>query len=118
MAHRFDVAGLGNAIVDVLAPVEEQFLLDHSIAKGVMTLVDEHRAHSLHGALKDTREVAGGSGANTMAGFASFGGKGIYQGKVKQDRLGGVFRASMTDLGVHYSIAAAPDGPATAVCII
>ena len=118
MAHTFDVAGLGNAIVDVLAPVEEQFLLDHSIAKGVMTLIDEHRAHALHGALKNTREVAGGSGANTMAGFASLGGKGVYQGKVRQDRLGEVFRASMNDLGVHYTIAPAADGPATAVCII
>jgi len=118
MAHTFDVAGLGNAIVDVLAPVEEQFLLDHSIAKGVMTLIDEHRASALHGALRHTHEVAGGSGANTMAGFASLGGRGVYQGKVKQDRLGEAFRASMKDTGVHYTVAPAVDGPATALCVI
>jgi sugar/nucleoside kinase (ribokinase family) len=118
MAHRFDVAGLGNAIVDVLAPVEEQFLLDHSIAKGVMTLIDEHRAHALHGALKEPREIAGGSGANTMAGFASLGGKGVYAGKVRKDRLGEAFRASMQDLGVHFTTAPAEDGPSTAVCIV
>ncbi|MEI9996118.1 MAG: adenosine kinase [Rhizomicrobium sp.] len=118
MAHRFDVAGLGNAIVDVLAPVAEKFLLDHSIAKGVMTLVDEHRAATLHAALRNTREIAGGSGANTMAGFASLGGNGVYQGKVKQDRLGEAFRASMKDTGVHYTIAPAADGPATALCIV
>jgi sugar/nucleoside kinase (ribokinase family) len=118
MAHRFDVAGLGNAIVDVLAPVGEEFLLTHSIAKGVMTLVDEHRAQTLHAALKDTREVAGGSGANTMAGFASLGGNGVYQGKVRQDRLGEAFRASMKDTGVHFTTASAKDGPSTAMCII
>lgn len=118
MAHRFDVAGLGNAIVDVLAPVDEQFLLDHSIAKGVMTLIDEHRAATLHAALKNTVEIAGGSGANTMAGFASLGGNGVYQGKVKQDRLGEAFRASMKDTGVHYTVAPAADGPATALCVV
>ena len=118
MAHKFDVAGLGNAIVDVLAPVSEQFLLDHSIAKGVMTLIDEHRAHQLHGALADTREVAGGSGANTMAGFASLGGNGVYEGKVKRDRLGEAFRASMKDTGVHFTTAAAAEGPSTALCVI
>ena len=118
MAHKFDVVGLGNAIVDVLAPVDEQFLLTHSIAKGVMTLVDEHRAAQLHGALKNTREIAGGSGANTMAGFASLGGNGVYQGKVKQDRLGEAFRASMKDTGVHFTTPSASSGPSTALCIV
>jgi sugar/nucleoside kinase (ribokinase family) len=118
MAHSFDVTGLGNAIVDVLAPVDEQFLLDHAIAKGVMTLVDEHRAVQLHAALSRTREIAGGSGANTMAGFASLGGKGAFAGKVRRDRLGEAFRASMKDTGVHYTTAPAADGPATAMCVI
>jgi len=118
MAHKFDVAGLGNAIVDVLAPVDEQFLLDHSIAKGVMTLIDEHRATQLHAALRNTREIAGGSGANTMAGFASLGGNGVYEGKVKSDRLGAAFRASMKDTGVHFTTAPAADGPSTALCIV
>jgi sugar/nucleoside kinase (ribokinase family) len=118
MAHTFDVAGLGNAIVDVLAPVHEKFLLDHSIAKGVMTLIDEHRAHQLHDALNKTLEVAGGSGANTMAGFASLGGRGVYQGKVKHDRLGDAFRASMKDTGVHYTVPSATSGPSTALCIV
>ena len=118
MAHKFDVTGMGNAIVDVLAPVSEQFLLDHSIAKGVMTLIDEHRAVHLHGALKSTREIAGGSGANTMAGFASLGGNGVFQGKVKHDRLGEAFRTSMKDTGVHFTTPPAEDGPATALCVV
>lgn len=118
MAHKFDVAGLGNAIVDVLAPVSEQFLLDHSIAKGSMTLVDEHRSATLLSALRNTREVAGGSAGNTMAGFASLGGKGVYFGKVKQDRLGEAFRASMKDTGVHYTTPLATSGPSTALCVV
>ncbi len=118
MAHKFDVAGLGNAIVDVLAPVDEQFLLDHSIAKGVMTLIDEHRATQLHAALRNTREIGGGSVANTMAGFASLGGDGVYFGKVKQDRLGEAFRASMKDTGVHYTTPLATNGPSTALCVV
>ncbi|HUO90044.1 MAG TPA: adenosine kinase [Rhizomicrobium sp.] len=118
MARKFQVAGLGNAIVDVLAPVSEQFLLDHSIAKGTMTLIDEHRSATLLAALEDTREVAGGSAGNTMAGFASLGGKGVYFGKVKQDRLGEAFRASMRDTGVHFTTPAATGGPSTALCVI
>jgi sugar/nucleoside kinase (ribokinase family) len=118
MAQKYDVTGLGNAIVDVLAPVEEHFLLEHAIAKGVMTLIDEHRATQLHAALRNTREIAGGSGANTMAGFASLGGNGVYQGKVRQDRLGEAFRASMKDTGVHFTTPAATDGPSTALCVV
>lgn len=118
MARKFDVAGLGNAIVDVLAPVDEKFLVTHGIEKGIMTLVDEDRAVTLHAALSGAREIAGGSGANTMAGVASLGGNGVYAGKVKQDRLGAAFRASMKDTGVRFTTAPATGGPSTAMCIV
>ncbi|MEI9885592.1 MAG: adenosine kinase [Rhizomicrobium sp.] len=118
MAREFDVVGIGNAVVDVIAPVNEKFLLDHSIAKGVMTLVDEHRAQHLYAALNNTREIGGGSAANTMAGLASLGGKGIYVGKVKKDRLGEAFRTSMEDIGVRFTTAPSTDGPSTALCIV
>jgi sugar/nucleoside kinase (ribokinase family) len=118
MAHKFDVVGIGNAVVDVIAPVDEKFLLEHSIGKGVMTLIDEHRAHALYAALTNTREIGGGSAANTMAGIASLGGNGVYIGKVKQDRLGEAFRASMREIGVHYTTPFSSEGPATALCVI
>jgi len=118
MAHAFDVVGIGNAVVDVIAPVDEKFLLDHAIAKGVMTLIDEHRAYSLYGALSNTREIGGGSAANTMAGLASLGGNGIYAGKVKQDRLGEAFRASMNEIGVRFTTPLSSEGPSTALCIV
>ena len=118
MAHAYDVAALGSAIVDVLAPVDDTFLLTHNIAKGVMTLIDEFRAEQLHAALGNPREIAGGSAANTMAGLASLGGRGVFEGKVRHDRRGEAFAASLKDLGVHYTTKPALDGPPTAMCLI
>jgi len=118
MTSSFDVAGLGNAIVDVIAPVDDAFLLKHQIAKGVMTLIDEFRALQLYEALNTTTESGGGSAANTMAGLASLGGNGLFVGKVKHDLLGQSFAASMKDIGVTFSVPFAKDGPSTASCMI
>lgn len=118
MSKTFDVTTIGSAIVDIIAGVDDEFLLTHNIAKGVMTLVDEHRAHVLQEALGEHREIAGGSAANTMAGLASLGARGAFQGKVKADRLGTVFKAGMTELGVHYTTKMAHGGPATGSCLI
>ncbi|HEY4076629.1 MAG TPA: adenosine kinase [Rhizomicrobium sp.] len=125
MSHRYDVAGLGNAIVDIIASVDDRFLLNHKIAKGGMTLIDEFRAHELLKALTDNsqslsglHEIAGGSAANTMAGIASLGGNGVYVGKVFDDRLGKVFGQSMTRLGMTFTTQPACDGASTATCLI
>ena len=125
MAKKYDVAALGNAIVDVIASVDDRFLLTHRIAKGGMTLIDEFRAHELNKALADNsqalsglHEVAGGSAANTMAGLASFGGTGLFIGKVKSDRLGEVFAKSMSGHGISFTTPQAPDGSTTASCMI
>ncbi|HMH64747.1 MAG TPA: PfkB family carbohydrate kinase, partial [Rhizomicrobium sp.] len=98
MTQQYDVASLGNAIVDIIASVDDRFLLTHHISKGTMTLIDEFRAKELLKALTDNQqtmsslhEVAGGSAANTMAGLASLGGNGLFLGKVSDDRLGKVF---------------------------
>jgi sugar/nucleoside kinase (ribokinase family) len=123
--QQYDVAGLGNAIVDVIASVDDRFLLTHRIAKGGMALIDEFRAKELLKALADSNqalsslhEVAGGSAANTLAGLASLGGNGLYVGKVFDDRLGEVFATSMTAQGVAFSTQAAQTGSATASCLI
>jgi sugar/nucleoside kinase (ribokinase family) len=118
MSEAYDVAGMGNAIVDVLAPAEDVFLLKHNIAKGVMTLIDEYRAQQLYAAFSDVQEVAGGSAANTMAGLASLGGEGVFIGKVKDDRLGQSFAESMKELGVRFTTRFAEGGPSTACCLI
>jgi sugar/nucleoside kinase (ribokinase family) len=114
----FDVAGLGNAIVDVIAPVDDEFLLRHKIAKGVMTLIDDFRAAQLYEALVKPSEIGGGSAANTMAGLASLGGSGLFIGKVKRDRLGESFSRSMKDTGVTFTVPFAEEGPPTACCMI
>ena len=121
MAQKYHVAGLGNAIVDIFAQVDDDFLLQHKIAKGAMTLIDEFRAFELNKALAlagDNPEVAGGSVANTMAGLASLGAKGVYVGKVHADRLGAVFAASMKGIGVDYSTPLGDKGAATASSMI
>ncbi|MGC9953896.1 MAG: adenosine kinase [Rhizomicrobium sp.] len=118
MVRSFDVIAMGNAIVDVIAPVDDGFLLTHKIAKGVMTLIDEYRANQLYHAFSERREIAGGSAANTMAGLASLGARGMFVGKVKADRLGESFAASLKDIGVHYATIPASDGPPTASCLI
>jgi sugar/nucleoside kinase (ribokinase family) len=125
MGKKYDVAGLGGAIVDVIASVDDRFLLTHRIAKGGMTLIDEFRARELHKALADDRqalsslhEVAGGSVANSLAGLASLGGNGLFVGKVFNDRLGQVFGASMSAHGITYSTPPASQGSATASCVI
>jgi len=126
MTHQqYDVAGLGNAIVDIIASVDDRFLLTHRIAKGGMTLIYEFRAKKLHKALADNQqtmsslhEVAGGSAANTLAGLASLGGNGAYVGKVFDDRLGHVFGQSMSAQGITFTTAPARQGSPTASCLI
>jgi sugar/nucleoside kinase (ribokinase family) len=118
MPQKYDVAGLGNAIMDVIAAVDDQFLLTHQIAKGAMTLIDEFRAEELHKALGDSVQEAGGSAANTMAGIASLGGRAVFLGKVRDDALGARFGESLKALGVHYTTSPAQGGSPTASSMI
>lgn len=113
-ATRTDVLALGNAIVDVFASAEEDFLVKHALTKGAMMLIDEARAEMLYGVMGPSKIVSGGSAANTIAGLASFGGKGAFIGKVKQDELGKLYRHDLTSLGVAFETAFATEGPATA----
>ncbi len=115
---RFDVVGIGNAIVDVIAHAEEDFLAAHGLVKGAMTLIDAARAEALYAVMGPGLEMSGGSAGNTMAGLASLGGDGAYIGKVRDDQLGDVFRHDMNAVGVRFATAPARSGPATARCLI
>jgi sugar/nucleoside kinase (ribokinase family) len=114
----YDVVGIGNAIVDVIASADDAFLRRQKLVKGTMTLIDAERAASLYDAMGPAIESSGGSAGNTMAGLASLGGKGAYIGKVRDDVLGGVFRHDITAIGVDYMTPSATDGPETARCLI
>ncbi|MGH6908198.1 MAG: PfkB family carbohydrate kinase, partial [Aestuariivirga sp.] len=109
-----DVLCIGNAIVDVIAQVENDFVANHGLVKGSMNLIDEARAEAFYADMKQAIEVSGGSAANTAAGIASFGGACGYFGKVKADQLGAIFRHGMQAQGVRFDTAAASGGPATA----
>jgi sugar/nucleoside kinase (ribokinase family) len=114
----FDVLGIGNAIVDVMSRTDDAFLDKHQLNKGSMTLIDEARAEALYAAMGPCVEISGGSCGNTMAGVASFGGKGAYIGKVRNDQLGAVFGHDLRATGVAFDTNQATDGPATARCLI
>ena len=118
LAKCYDVTGIGNAIVDVIHPASDAFLLEHKITKGVMSLVDEYSAAQLIAAVREGKESSGGSAANTMAGLSSFGAKGHFIGKVKDDRLGQSFAEDLTRNGIDFETAMALSGPATACCVI
>lgn len=115
---RYDVLGVGNAIVDVIAQCDEAFLTNHGIEKDAMTLIDEDRAKSLYANMDEAVEISGGSGANTLAGIASLGGRGAYIGKVAQDQLGDIFEHDIRAIGVDFSTPRLIDGPETARCLI
>ena len=114
----YHLVGIGNALVDVLAPVEDTFLEAHALDKGAMTLVDNERSAAIYKDMPPAQEVSGGSCGNTMAGFASLGGKGAFIGKVRDDQLGTVFRHDMQSIGVEFVTSAASEGPATGSCLV
>jgi sugar/nucleoside kinase (ribokinase family) len=118
MTSAFDVLGIGNAIVDVISRADDAFLGQHGLVKGSMMLIDEERAEMLYAAMGPGIEVSGGSCGNTMAGIASFGGKGAYIGKVRDDQLGKVFGHDISAVGVSFETPKAQSGPATARCLI
>ena len=113
-ASGFDVLCIGNAIVDVIARVEDDFVSRHGLVKGSMNLIDEVRAEQLYADMGQAIEVSGGSAGNTAAGVASLGGRAAYFGKVKADQLGSIFRHDMRAQGVAFDTEPATNGPATA----
>ena len=115
---QYDVLGIGNAIVDVIAQTEEDFLVKHGMQKGAMTLIDEARAAAIYEAMGPTIESSGGSAANTIVGIASFGARGAFVGKVKKDALGDVFIHDIRAAGVAFETRSATDGPSTARCYV
>jgi sugar/nucleoside kinase (ribokinase family) len=119
MRQLFDVCGVGNALVDVIAPATDAFLGEHNITKGAMTLIfDEPAVETLYATMAPGKEVSGGSAANTLAGVASFGGRAAYIGKVASDQLGGVFTHDLNAGGVVYDTAPRTGGPSTGRCLI
>jgi sugar/nucleoside kinase (ribokinase family) len=115
---RYDVLAIGNAIVDVLASTEDDFLVAEGLAKGTMHLIGPERAETLHRAMKGAVEKSGGSAGNTAAGVASFGGRAAFIGKVADDALGDLYRRDMHESGVDFATPALSNGAPTARSMI
>jgi sugar/nucleoside kinase (ribokinase family) len=99
---RFDVVGVGNALVDVIGHADDDVLHGLGLVKGSMTLIETERAVALHRSMSVAVEMSGGSAANTMCGVASFGGRAAYIGKVADDELGEVFGHDLRAVGVAF----------------
>ncbi|MBS4084912.1 MAG: adenosine kinase [Rhizobiales bacterium] len=117
-ATRYDVIGIGNAIVDVLSHSDDDFLARQKMPKGSMSLIDEKRAEAIYNAMGPVIECSGGSAANTIVGVAMLGGKAAFIGKVKDDELGHTFARDIRASGVAYTTPLATEGPSTARCYI
>ena len=114
MTDSIQLLGISNAIVDVLAHVDHDFLGRIGAEPGSMTLIDKDRAKEVYDMMGPATEMSGGSVANTVAGFANLGGAGAYIGKVRDDQLGRIFNHDMTSLGVDVRLPKALDGAPTA----
>ena len=119
MAYRYDVYGIGNAIVDTEVEVEDAFLASHGLAKGIMTLVPADAQAALLAALEGRARhgAAGGSAANTMTAVAHFGGRAFFTGKIGDDMHGALYRESLAEAGVEFDMAPAESGP-TGACVV
>ncbi len=117
-APRYDVIGIGNAVVDVIARAEDDFLVAHGMHKGSMALIDEARAEKIYQAMGPAVESSGGSAANTIVGVASFGARAAFVGKVKDDELGRTFAHDIRSARVAFETPPAKHGPSTARCYI
>jgi sugar/nucleoside kinase (ribokinase family) len=118
MTNRFDVLGIGNAIVDVLAHADDAFLARHGLAKGTMTLVEAEQARTLYEAMGPAIEISGGSAANTIAGLAALGARSAFIGKLRDDQLGDVFDHDIRALGVTFRTPRAREGAPSARCLV
>jgi sugar/nucleoside kinase (ribokinase family) len=117
-AARFDITGIGNAIVDLLARADDAFLRRHDMSKGAMSLIDADTANALTAEMVDGQTASGGSVANSCAVAAALGARVAFLGKVAKDGLGDAFRRDITALGVHFPTTALEAPIPTARCLI
>ena len=115
---RYDVVAIGNAIVDVMAPCEDELIEELGLAKGGMTLVDTERAKELYDAMGRATEISGGSAANTLAGMAALGAQCAFVGQVAKDQLGDIFAHDIRAVGIDFDTAPRDEEPPTARCLI
>jgi len=118
MPTLYDVAAIGNALVDVIAQASDAFLEAEGLVKGSMQLVDADYSAGLYGRMGQAVEASGGSACNTVAGVASLGGTGAHIGKVGRDALGEVFAHDLNAIGARFAGGVLKDATPTGRCLI
>jgi sugar/nucleoside kinase (ribokinase family) len=116
--NRFDVLGIGSAIVDILARTDDGFIAANEMVKGTMALLTAERSRQIYERMGRAVEISGGSAANTMAGVASFGGTPAFIGKIGRDNFGTVFRHDIEVVGVTFHAGTRPTTLPSATCLI
>jgi sugar/nucleoside kinase (ribokinase family) len=116
--NRFDVLGIGSAIVDILARTDDGFIAANEMVKGTMALLTAERSRQIYERMGRAIEISGGSAANTMAGVASFGGTPAFIGKIGRDNFGTVFRHDIEVVGVTFHAGTRPTTLPSATCLI
>ena len=112
------ILGIGNAIVDVLAKVDDDFLIKKKLIKGSMKLINKSEFDDLKNNIKIEKTVAGGSVANTMSGIAHLGGTPSFIGKINSDPFGEIYRKSLEDINVKFIYTQKSESLSTGACII
>ncbi len=115
---KYKVVGIGNAIVDILANVEDDFLKKYNLHKGTTRIIDKSEMKKLHSCIKAVKKASGGSAANTIAALSSLGNRVAFIGKVGNDTLGKLFEEDLKSLGVRYSLLKMTSREPTASCVV
>ena len=112
------ILGIGNAIVDVFAKVDDEFLIRRNFIKGSMKLINKIEFEDLKNNIKIEKVVAGGSVANTMAGIAHIQGKSSFIGKINSDNFGKLYKKSLEDINVKFNYVEKNEDLSTGASII
>lgn len=115
---RYDVTGIGNAIVDIIGRCDEAFLAKVGATKGSMRLVDAFEISDIYAVMGPAVEISGGSAANTIAGVASLGGKAGFIGKIAEDDFGRIFSHDIRSTGVAFTSQPVPGNTPTSRSLI
>ena len=119
ISDNVDVVSIGNAIVDIVNPIDFSFLKKNKLVPGSMNLLDDNKSKKLLSQINPNKEIiSGGSAANTAVGISSFGGKAAFIGKVKDDQYGNFFKKDLDYMNVSFDTEFTKDGPPTATSII
>lgn len=120
MQHEYQLLAIGNAIVDVLSEVEEEFLVANNIVKASMQLIDQEMASNLASCLRKRTQMGGGSAANSLFLFQQLGGQGAFWGKVAADDFGVFYQSELEKAGIFYetNVATANEKTATSFVLV